>query len=52
MSSEILCKDTLNELFEERFFAFGDDGLLCCNFFDKLINLSSAISNTNTMERD
>ena len=40
MSSEMRTKYTFNELFKERLFAFSDDGLLCGNFFDKLINLS------------
>lgn len=40
MSSEITAKNTFNQLFEERLFAFSDDGLLCGYFFDQLINLS------------
>lgn len=40
MSSEITAKNTFNQLFEQRLFAFSDDGLLCGNFFDQLINLS------------
>jgi hypothetical protein len=48
MSSEFEDENTLNEFFKEGLFAFGDDGLLSGDFFDKFVNLGPGMTKIYT----